>query len=119
VPGLTLGKKVKILYHVCYPRLGIKILETESHHLLSLMMGFTMVDPPSIARRKSILHKMLTHVHLVLPFFLFAQIMQGHKTRNACANAISKKSLVFIIHSSVKSPALRQPVYIHSRSSIL
>jgi hypothetical protein len=30
-------------------------------------MGFTMVDPPGVVRRKSILHKMFTHFHLVYP----------------------------------------------------
>jgi hypothetical protein len=38
-------------------------LTTSSH-----TMGFTMVDPPGIVRRKSILQKMFTHVVLVLPF---------------------------------------------------
>jgi hypothetical protein len=35
--------------------------DTLSHHLLSRTMHFTMEDPPSIVRRKSILPNMLYH----------------------------------------------------------
>jgi len=39
-----------------------------SHHLLSHMIGFTMVDPPGIVCRKSILPKMFPHDLLRLSF---------------------------------------------------
>jgi hypothetical protein len=49
---------------------------------------------------------MFTDVYLVF-LFLFAHLLQGHKTRIApladSPNASSNKSLVFIIHSVVKS----------------
>jgi hypothetical protein len=38
-------------------------LTTSSH-----TMGFTMVDPPGIVRRESILHKMFSHVVRILHF---------------------------------------------------
>jgi hypothetical protein len=52
---------VIVVQHICYPRVSIIILDTFSHHLLSRMTCFTMEDPSSIVRRKSILPNMFYH----------------------------------------------------------
>jgi hypothetical protein len=56
---------VNIIYHVCYPDISIESLNALSHHL-SHTIGFTMVDPPGVVRRKPILVQMYTHDFLVL-----------------------------------------------------
>jgi hypothetical protein len=50
-----------VVQHIRYPRIRVIILDTLSHHFLSRTMRFTMKDPPSIARRKSILPNMFYH----------------------------------------------------------
>jgi hypothetical protein len=52
---------VIIIQHICYRRINIIMLDALSQHLLSRTMCFTMKDPPSIARRKSILPNMFYH----------------------------------------------------------
>jgi hypothetical protein len=49
---------VIVVQHICYPGISIIILDALSHHQLSRTMRFTMEDPPSIVRRKSILPNM-------------------------------------------------------------
>jgi hypothetical protein len=48
---------VIVVQHIRYPRISIIMLDTLSQYL-SRTMRFTMKDPPSIARRKSILPNM-------------------------------------------------------------
>jgi hypothetical protein len=52
---------VIIIQHIRYPRISIIMLDALSQHLLSRTMRFTMKDPSSIARRKSILLNMFYH----------------------------------------------------------
>jgi hypothetical protein len=55
---------VIVAQHIYYPGISIIILDALSNHLLSRTMRFTMEDPPSIVRRKSILPNMFYHGHL-------------------------------------------------------
>jgi hypothetical protein len=57
-----------VVQHIPYPRIDIIILDVLSQHLLSRTMRFTMKDPPSIARRKSILPNMFYHDRLWFSF---------------------------------------------------
>jgi hypothetical protein len=50
-----------VVQHILYPRISIIMLDMLSQRLLSRTMRFTMEDPPSIARRKSILPNMFYH----------------------------------------------------------
>jgi hypothetical protein len=52
---------VIVVQHIRYPSISIIILDALSHHLLSRTMRFTMEDPSSIVRRKSILPNMFYH----------------------------------------------------------
>jgi hypothetical protein len=52
---------VIVVQHIRYPRIGIIMLDVLSQHLLSRTMHFTMKDPSSIVRRKSILPNMFYH----------------------------------------------------------
>jgi hypothetical protein len=52
---------VIVVQHIYYPGISIIILDALSHHLLSRTMCFTIEDPPSIVRRKSILPNMFHH----------------------------------------------------------
>jgi hypothetical protein len=50
-----------VVQHIRYPRIGIIILGALSQYLFSRTMRFTMKDPPSIDRCKSILPNMFYH----------------------------------------------------------
>jgi hypothetical protein len=52
---------VIVVEHIRYPHINIIMLYMLSQHLLSRTMRFTMKDPPSLARRKSILPNMFYH----------------------------------------------------------
>jgi hypothetical protein len=97
---------VIVVQHICYPRICIIMLDALSQHLLSRMMCFTMEDPSSIVRCKSILLNMLYLAFFVFLFRL-AHLLHGHGTRLAPLAALpyarSTKSSVFLIHSGVTS----------------
>jgi hypothetical protein len=104
---------VIVVQHIRYPRINIIMLNTLSQHLLSRTMRFTMKDPPSIVRCKSILPNMFYHDLLLFSFPI------GTRSFSSFAiypfHEITGLSNPFRVTSFL--PTLL--VYIRSRSSIL